>query len=365
MGWLLLLHALGVKTTRWAQRGLQKLVKQMPPDGKVWVIWIGPTVRSLALLAQVTREHGWQTIGHVKLSGFSSQVPAVKTLLSILSSSIPPHAISAVLYSGHASGWMLGGWRRPDPFMTLEEFNEIVLDRFRPQLVAWNTCLMGSLSTLYGLPSYVKFAIASPGLHPSKTLLYATQAFADSTAHARHVAASPLQTKRLARAMSAEWHHHASDDPERCILVFDVERVKKLAPAIRRAWPQLVFDKRAQLHNSPGDGHLFDLWTAARHLPELQRQVLKCVLNSRQALSKNDKTTNGSRCCFPCRRTRSMSVEARPPKKWQEIHGRAKWTRFLGVVAPHPRPKMSPPHALPKHTAFPTIPRNLLKNKKL
>ena len=339
------LHALGKQSMRIALLNLRKLWRKMPKGGKVWVILIGPTIRSFARLASLSRARGWETISSVKLEGFHTQIPAIKYLINL----IPTKTISAILFSGHASGWMIGGWRRPQPLMSLEQFNRYVLDRFKPRFVAWNTCLMGSMASLYGLPSYVKVSIASPGLFPSKTVLYASQAFADSTAH-KHQSIESWMV--LANAMADEWHHGAKHDPVRCLLVFDVERVKKLAPIIRRLWPQLVFDKRAQIHNTPGDGQLFDLWTAARHFPQLQRKILECVKNSEQALVKTD-------CCFPCRRSRAMSVEARAPKKFMEIHANAKWTQFLGNVIHHPPSRPSHRSALPRHTRFPTIPRNI------
>jgi hypothetical protein len=356
MGWLVLIHALGVKCTRVARRGLRELQRRMPPGGKIWVLWIGPTVRSVAAVGRVSRERGWETISQVKLAGPDTQIPAIKTLLR----SIPRESISAVMFSGHASGWMIGGWRRPDPLMSLEEFNRYVLNRFRPRLVAWNTCLMGSMASLYGLPAYVKVALASPGLHPSKSLLYTTQAFANSTTTAT-VARSLQKYFELGCVMAAEWHHCASEDPVRCLLVFDVDRVKKLAPAIRQLWPNLVFDKRSQLHNTAGDGHLFDLWTASRQFPHLQREILHCVRNSTQALAHTTRTPNcrSKTCCFPCKRTRAMSVEARPPKKWLEIQARSRWTRYLGNVAKHASPKATRRATQPTHTHFPVIPRNL------
>jgi hypothetical protein len=165
--------------------------------------------------------------------------------------------------------------------------------------------------------------------------------------------------------MAAEWHHHASEDPVRCMLVFDVEKVKKLAKEIRRHWSQLIFDKRSQLHNTAGDGHLFDLWTASRNIPELQQQVLHCVRNSQQALQHRPTPTphcRSDRCCYPCKRARAMSVEARPPKKWKNLHADSKWTRFLGNVITHPPPK--PTKLLYTQISFPTIPRNIIPRKK-
>jgi hypothetical protein len=335
MSWLLLLHSSGALDQRAHDRALRRLQSRMPSKGAVYVIQFGPTVRSMARCFRLVST-GIHVIHEARAR--STPKPVVSALRSLVRSLAVTvrtlkDRVDRVCFSGHGSGWVTGAWALRHPFLTLEEINRELLDWFRPPLLLLDTCMGGSMGGLYGLPSYVKIVVASPGLHPY-VAIFATHAFASSTT------VNSDQLRSVALGISNEWHHEASaSDATRCLLVFDLERVKRVAPLVRAAWPSLLFDKRAQLHQK--NANLFDLWTAARNLPHLQRALLSCVLNARSALQTP--STSRAHCCSPCKRIRAMSVEVRVPKKWSALYLSSSWARFLNRSARAARHSHSPP----------------------
>jgi hypothetical protein len=255
--------------------------------------------------------------------------------------------VDAIGVSAHASGWVTGPWKRKRPFLTLSELNRELFDRFRAKLVCFDACMMGTMSALYGMSNHVKITIASPGLHPYVSP-FGLNAFAQSTAST--VSCDQNQIRVVAKAIVAEWHHYASSlDRNRCLLAFDVDRVKAVAKLVKQHWSRLMFDKRAQLHDK--DANLFDLWVAARDVPIVQSALASCVISGDEALNH----LKSSRCCFACKRSRSVAVEARTPKKWQDIYTQTKWAKLMKNTHKHPPPKPTQPH----HN--PLVPPNLSK----
>jgi hypothetical protein len=340
MRWLLVVHGSGARDWRGSLRDLRALQRRMPPDGRVWVALVGPTRRSWALSFEL-RPDSFHTlaiskIGAQKAGG--SLAPDYAGALHAVLAPISPGSVDAVAVSAHASGWVLGPWRGRHPFLTIEQVNAVVLGRYRPALVVFDACMMGTMAGLLPLPHRVRWVVASPGLHPYVSH-YGLAAFARSTSASARATAPALRA--LARRMAAEWHHQAQrEDPLRCTLAFDMRRVRALAPLLREQWSSLAFDKRAQLHKK--DANLFDLWAAARNVPRLRKALRGAVL---AAVPLHP----GRRCCAPCRRSQSLAVEARVPHKWQHIYRRNRWARFIRAAArrhPHAPPRPAPPHAL-------------------
>ena len=318
---------------------LDDLQRRLPAGGSVVVLLFGPTSRSKAVAFTLTRS-GRALLDSVQLDGTHRYAQPLRRLLS----HVPPGSIDAVGLSAHASGWVLGPWKGKHPFLTLEHLNREVFDRYRPALVVFDACMMGTMAALYPLSSHVRIAVASPGLHPYVSP-FRTAAFVASVAPT--ALATLAAQRRMARRIVAEWAHASSFDRGRCMLAFDVRCVKRLAPSVRRHWPRLLFDRRAQLHDK--DANLFDLWTAARHIPDLQRRLERCVLPGCKPIHSD----NNRRCCFPCQRVRSVAVEARVPGKWQHVYVRNEWARHMKGTHRHAHPQNAPPHPNPR------IPKNL------
>jgi len=213
-----------------------------------------------------------------------------------------------IMFWGHGSSWVLGSWKQPADFLTFAELNTEVFRPLNPRLVVFDACGMGSLSTLFGIDSRVKYVVASPGLQAYCSFLDLRSFF--------NVQNKSL--KQFAIHMANEWLRasHAMDKA-RCMLVYNVKRIQHIvAPLIRRHWNTMQFDKRAQTHRE--DVRNFDVWTATRHLPHVQREIRKAILNV-----PRDKP-------IPCWRARGLSVDSKVTQKWVHLYDQSRWAKYLG-----------------------------------
>jgi hypothetical protein len=333
--WLILIHASGGYDYACASKSLRMLQQKLAPDTSVYVVWFGPTYKSIAVVGRLSKINktnsrpeslveGWELLDWKKPSQNMDNLAILKSFVL----RVPIKDITAVCILSHGSGWVFGPWKHRLPFLSLQQLNQIVLDRFKPELVCFDSCLAGGMSCLYSLGPYVRYCVASPSLHPY-TCLFEMTAFAHSMVH--------RDSRLCALQMAGEWHQKAHNiAKDRCLLVFDVNKIKEIAPAIRSVWHELVFDRRAKL--SPKEP-TFDLWSAARNHPQLQKLIHSCVLNVRQALHE----------CVPCKRVRGMSVELGTPKKWAHIYLANRWVRYLNDFPSAANAKHLPArHSYPK-----------------
>lgn len=331
MTWLLVLHASGPSDLKCIQRSLRTLGRHILHNGGskssfiFFIALFGPTIKSANHLFKCYNHNNH--INYLLLRQSNPNLPIQQQIQYLMSDDhiSVNHRIRAILFSGHGSGWVLGNWRpKQPPFITLEEFNNLILNKFKPKLMVWNTCMAGTMAAIYGLPKFVKIVVASPALHPYVDI-FATKAFAKAIE--KHMI-TKQDCLKVALSLIPEWHHQASFySPNRCLFVFDVDQVKKLASDIKKLWPQLIFDKRSQLHRK--DANLFDLWTSARNLPLLQHKIMKCILNHNIILNNNDSKNNKKTCCYPCKRSRGISIESHYPRKWIDIYEKTRWVQFL------------------------------------
>jgi len=215
-----------------------------------------------------------------------------------------------ILFWGHGSGWVLGTWKKPDDFLSFTELNKELLVPFRPSVVAFDACFMGSFSTLFGIDSSVRYVIASPGLQPYYSFLDC-KAFFPKRNQSKLSFAIRLANEWLTKSI------HATHDKERCMLVFDVRFLQtRVAPLIKKHWSSMKFDKRAQVHHE--EARIFDVWTASRHLPHIQRLIRKAILNVPEHKS------------IPCWRVRGVTVDSKVFRKWVHLYDQSRWAKFLG-----------------------------------
>lgn len=329
----MLIHCTGPFDWQESTKSLQiltsNLIKHKNTKTKIYLMIVGPTKRSISESYVLSYQNGFQLIAQVQPR---CQTQAKKNCerrdlahtIQCLVDAVHTHEkkMDVFMFSGHSNSFILGRWvGYKHPLMSIEELNRIVLDRFRPKLAIFDSCAMGSMSSLYNLPTtYLEIVQASPSLHPYVSTIELNAIFTKTTS-----------VKTLADAIAREWHHRAGSrrDFDRCFLSFDMTKIRKVGVAIRKHWKDLIFDRRSQLDQK--DYFLHDTWTAARNIPTLQRLLESVTLNFGHAVSGTLLPSDHvqKRCCAPCQRARSVSVETRTPGKWKRLFLNTKWIQFM------------------------------------
>ena len=314
MRWLIILHCSGYSDIEPTKLVLYHLSRNINKKQSLYLILCGPTRKSIIYLLKITHQN-IEILKEEKAKGHSSTFPIIQKFISILKTQNVK--INALGFSGHSSSFVLGPWKRYKvAFLSLDEFNTIITSLNKIKLVLFDSCQMGSMANLCQLAHLsptVKYVIASPGLHPYESFLHLKELFLSTT--------KQKKIKNYALQLVKKWHLMSKEDKDRCCLLFDLKKVKKLQHEIKNNWKDLIFDKRSQLDHT--DANLYDLWTAARNLPKLQQKIEKCVCNWTEFTDKKH--------CNECKRVRGMSVEIKIPKKFQDHFHSNKWVNFLNT----------------------------------
>jgi hypothetical protein len=277
-----------------------------------YIIRFGPTLTSWASLWFV-QDNGRKTLlAETKCHGADSVVACIEQLLS----AIPKHiSFDAFVYSGHGSSFALGRWKKTKaPFLTITELVQHVLRRIKVPVVIFDTCYGGSLSCLAELPKLVKHVVASPSFSPPLRLLD-MPCMTTSEMHMRQHKWPVEFLHCLVSEYLKQTDRHSQK--YRAVKYFRMDHVRSLIPKVVEAWPYLVFDSEARLDKE--DHNLFDVWTAARHLPALQKAILQSVRTDHHE-TKGLKTNE---------KVKGFSVEKRPPKKFTDHYVQTKWFQML------------------------------------
>jgi hypothetical protein len=272
-----------------------------------------------------------------------NRIESIRQCISFLQKRYPVHAFDKILFWGHGTGWVVGTWKRPVEFLSLEELNREIFAPLQPQIVAFDACYMGSLACLFSMHTSIRYVIASPGLQPYSSFLDLAS-----------FASQEQDKKKFSVRLANEWMKvslSATGDKERCMLVYDVKRIQKVvAPLIRHHWTELMFDKRAQINRE--DARIFDVWSASRHLPHVQEEIRKAILNVPPHKP------------IPCWRVRGLMVDSSVFRRWVHIYKKSKWAKFLGASRNRhhtiPRPDPMPHKEIQRQFKYGQwIPRNL------
>lgn len=241
-----------------------------------------------------------------------NRIHAIRACVRFLTQKNVDFRFDKILFWGHGASWVVGTWKKPDEFLSIDELNDELFVPFQPKLIVFEACYMGSLACLFSMHSSIKYIVASPGLQPYCSFMDLSKFFR-----------SPLTTKQqdlkeYAIQLANQWMEVAREqEKESCMLVFDVRYVQRvIAPLIKQNWATMMFDKRAQVHRV--DARVFDIWSATRHLPDLQNKIRKSILNVPQKKP------------IPCWRVRGMTVDSKIIRKWSHLYDQCRWAKFLG-----------------------------------
>jgi len=219
--------------------------------------------------------------------------------------------IDAVCIWAHGSGWVLGPWKTKNlPFITTPDFVKYIVKPLQPRLLCYDACYMGSISSLYELPSSVEIVVASPAFHPYASILW-TRSFANLPKFT-----TKKSIANYAKRVVCEWNTF-TNEPFKCLLVFDNKYTYQIAKLIYKHKSELKFDKKySQIDKQ--ESNLHDLYTVARNIPELQKLILKSIQYT------------CPKCVDACTtKVHGISIEKHVPKKWQEYFYTTKWYKQI------------------------------------
>lgn len=343
--WLIILQACTRSDMQSVVESL-KMLQQHTSFRPVMLLQFGPSMKNCPRLI-LMKKHRLQTLystcsTHDCESKHQRIASIRKCVALLLSKRI---RFDKILFWGHGSGWVVGAWKRPREFLSLKELNQELFVPFQPKLLVFDACYMGSLACLMELSPSVKYLVASPGLQPYASFLELQSFF--------HHKKNTL--KQFAVGLANEWMKWATlktGSQGRCMLVYDVQKIQTVvAPLVKQHWATMHFDKRAQVHRE--DARIFDVWSASRHLPDLQRAIRKTIVN----VPEHEP--------IPCWRVRGLTVDSKVWRKWVHLYDKSRWARYLG-------PDHKTHHTVPKHDSTHRslyvyghwLPRNLYKKKR-
>jgi hypothetical protein len=317
MRWLILVHAKGPTDARTSSENLKSFRKNMRSADFCYVIWTGHRGSSAVTIRMSKTK--MDRLDSERLGAEETYAPKLLRLGRRLADRIRKtgeEPISGFCYSGHGSSSVIGPWKRwRVPFLSIAQLGRLIKP-WKPRIVLFDSCYGGTINCLFNLPSFCSVAVASPASHPSILSMLQTKSMARS--------AKPIDQDgwlKLGCRIAAEFETISRGRPNfRCLLVFDLPKVRELAKVVKQRWPSLVFDRRSLAVED--DGNLYDLHSAARNLPDLQRSLASAVANFDQAVV-------GRHRCRPCKRIRTMTTEARPQKKWQDLYNQSKFGRLI------------------------------------
>lgn len=179
-----------------------------------------------------------------------------------------PTRFRGIVYYGHGSGIFLGHWNDRHPLMTLVQFVDHVVIPTSPEIVIFDACHMGSLSTLYELTRArtVKYVVASPSYAPTFSVIQ-TDAFKTFS--------KTTKSSEFVHNITCEFQ--ARSYPKySCLHAFDMHDVPTLVDAITDT-SHFRFERNTQIHRDDPIHH--DLWSVLRD-HRLKHMVAKISSNT-------------------------------------------------------------------------------------
>jgi hypothetical protein len=346
--WLIVIHAKGPFDIKSAEADFNKLYQSVPENSTSYIIALGPR-GSFARLYRL-RYKKLDFLKKIRLQFENSYERTLLVLTNYLYKREKEHKNKnkndewkpdAFCFSGHGSGNTFGPWKRWKQPLCTPKTLQYLLKFWKPKLMVLDCCYGGTMSTLYNLPSFVKYVLASPGSHPYISIFSLpifSKLFLERTKNNN----SEKNNKSICqwgKALIQQWTKTAnkSGDDYRCLFLFDLPKVRSVAKLIFKHWHQLDFNKKIQI--TTDDTNLFDIFRAAHKVPNLQKQILKCLTIASSSSSKTPTHTrtpltnkSKSKRIQPltcCKSISGMSIENRLPKKWVKRYKSSPWGQLM------------------------------------
>ncbi len=300
--WLVLAYAPNSSDFRFVNGIKAHLRQNVKESIQVYFITFGPTIRSVCTVCKITSQNVVEVM-QIPNSDWHSVIRTIKIAINYLR--LSNVSIDAVCVCGHGSSFVLSQWKNSKyPFMTLKDMVKLLMDPFKPKLVAFDCCYAGSMSCLYEMPSYVKYVVASPGLIPFISLLK-TKTFVSLRSFR-----SDSDIKSYAADMACEWQEHMRA-PFGCMLAFDISKIEMIAKLFKIHYSDLQLDKES-IHDME-DHNQLDLFIAARDVPQLQKAVKAALVSQ----------------CKPyaCGKLQGVAIERWMHRKFQKEFKETRWYR--------------------------------------
>ena len=213
----------------------------------------------------------------------------------------------AMTYYGHGGAVVVGPWNKP--WMGLKAFNEIFIKTVKPEIMAFDSCYLGSIVTLYEIEQNVKLVLASPAWHPGSSiselkLFGALPKYTSATKKA--------VLAKYAIALSCEFSTIKRLPKYSCLVAFDLTNLDKIVKKIDHL--ELIDDNNLKLR----DPNTYDLLASVN--PKVSKQLSTIVL-SKRCMSRCPLTIKGA----------SVSYHDKHDV-WNKHFKETKWGKFTRTI---------------------------------
>lgn len=308
--WFVYMHTPNHKDMKHGLRTLQKMQTQLHDNVGVVVLHFGPTVRSDATLTYTTRQTQVHLLTLPNSKGIDSVIPNIKQAVKTTKALKIP--VTALCFWCHGSAVALSPWKKwKEPFLHITDVVQYLIKPLNTQLVCFDACFQGSMSSLYEMSDITEVVVASPAFHPYTSIL------TTSTFGNLNQLSDPF---KYAHALTCNWND-LTKAPYKCLLVFDMVYIRKIAVFIKYHFDELKFTRATQIDKE--DANLHDiyhasLYTASSNMEYLQSLITKSI------------HATCSKCRTACtKKVKGPSMEAHLPRKWISDYQRTRWYREI------------------------------------
>lgn len=304
--WLIYVFAQNNLDYKYATKAIEIFKKNLDSNTEAFIIVFGPNMFSKAFLFHVAKNSS-KLLDHTPKSENHEMIQNKTTKRFINVVLAQRKNIDALCVWAHGSGWVIGPWKTKNPpFMTITDFVNLVVVPIKPKFICYDACYMGSISSLYELPDFVKVIIAAPAFHPYSSVMW-TKSFARLPA---------LKTKQdifdYAKKITCEWYAFTKD-PFRCLLIFDTQYTKQIGELILKNRNVLEFSRKdTQIDQE--ESNLHDLYIVAKRIPELRAVLDKTIVQNVKSCTK-----------LCTKRVNGISIEKHIPRKWEQYFMGTLW----------------------------------------
>ena len=179
--------------------------------------------------------------------------------------------IIALNYYGHGGAVVIGPWKKP--FMSLVNFVKIWVQILKPKILCFDSCYMGSLSSLYEISFHCKFVLASPSWHP-----YSSLTTLDSFGQLPNFK-NKNEIQDYISKLSCEFNHLPRLPKYACLVAFNLTNLQKLVKNLK----VLKLNKSSRIIGAHDDQQ-YDLNLA---VPKHLKQITKELIISPPSCTKN------------------------------------------------------------------------------
>jgi hypothetical protein len=305
--WLVYIYAQNNIDYKYAMEAIYKSQKGLDSKSGLLVLLFGPTLRSKVVLTRVLAKES--TILEYLPSNEHSQVENTRYMIGRIKKL--GYSPKNLCFWGHGSGWVIGPWKTAKvPFMTITDFVNLVIIPLKIEFICYDACYMGSISSLYEHPEHVKVIVAAPAFHPYSSLMWVKSFSRIPNLNTK------MEMLKYASKLSCEWHI-ITKQKFKCIMVFDTEKVKKIANEIKKHGKELLFDKKKSQIDKE-ESNLHDLSVVARNVSSIIK------------LNKEITRATCKKCVNSCtERVNGISIERHLPRKWQESFKATRWYKEI------------------------------------